>query len=210
MFGLLRVLVGVFLGLLAFLFVFKFTKTSRRSYFTIIISDILLITVLGFVPLENCVYDFKSAEEVYEYYYYAEQKAELVVEGTQSALVVGRKNDTTTLLIVPKTIHGWKIGVSSNTQKALKIFFDGIVVIIYKHNNIDDYYISVFSVNGDELTVSDDYNTKFHSMKDDTRFLNKVSVTYYGHILNYNSQYSITVNDKKIVLATNQSGDGTR
>lgn len=202
MFGILRILVGVALGIVAFLFVFKFAKTYLRRwlYIIIILSVILLTTILGFVPFENWVYSFRSAEEVYEYYYFSEEKAKLVVEGGQSDFVVGTKNNVSTFLIVPKTADGWKIGIGSNTKRIVQKLSNGIVVNVYQYKNTSDYFITILDTNGGESTVSDEYNTKFLSLERNNDSLGKTFVTYYAHITNLDPQYSVTVNDNKIVL----------
>lgn len=202
MFGILRILVGVALGIVAFLFVFKFAKTHLRRWLAIIIilSVILLTTILGFVPFENWVYSFKSAEEVYEYYYFSEEKAKLVVEGGQSDFVVGTKNNVSTFLIVPKTADGWKIGIGSNTKRIVQKLSNGIVVYVYQYKNTSDYFITILDTNGGESTISDEYNTKFLSLERNNDSLGKTFVTYYAHITNLDPQYSVTVNDNKIVL----------
>ncbi len=202
MFGTLRILVGAVLGIISILFVFKFAKTQIRGWLSIIIilSVILSITILGFVPFENLVYRFKSAEEVYEYYYFLEEKAKLVVEGEQSDFVVGTKNNTSTFLIVPKTADGWKIGIGSNTKRIAQKLSNGIVVYVYQYRNTSDYFITILDTNGGESTVSDEYNTKFFSLERYDDSLGKFFVTYYAHISNFNSHYSVIVNDNKIVL----------
>ena len=200
MFGILRILVGFLLGFIVFIFGFKFVKTQPKRWFSIIVIDILLITILCFVPFENWVYSFKSAEDVYKYYYFSEEKAELVIEGEQSDFVVGRKNEVSTFLIVPKTADGWKIGISLNDKRIVEKFFNGITVHINQYKNTNDYFITVFDINGGELNISDDYNTKFFSLEDNSEFLGKTFVTYYAHISDFNPQYSVTVNGEKIEL----------
>jgi energy-coupling factor transporter transmembrane protein EcfT len=202
MFGILRILVGVVVGIIAFLFVFKFAKIHLRRWLSIIIilSVILLITILGFVPFENWVYSFKSAEEVYEYYYFSEGKAKLVVEGEQSDFVVGTKDNTSTFLIVPKNPDGWEIGIGSNTKRIVQKLSNGIILYVYQYKDTSDYFITILDTNGGEATVSDEYNTKFFSLERYNNSLEKNFVTYYAHITNLNPQYSVIVNDNKIVL----------
>lgn len=200
MFGILRILVGSLLGILVFVLVLKFVKIQSNRRFILILIIFLLITVLGFVPFENLVYSFKSAEEVYEYYYLSEKDVELVVEGKQSDFVVGRKNEVSTFLIVPKTSNGWKIGISLNTKKIVEKFYDGITVYIYQYKNTNDYFVTVFDIHGRKLNISDDYNTKFFLSKYDNGFLGKPFHTYYAFVSDYNQQFSITVNGNKINL----------
>ena len=62
------------------------------------------------------------------------------------------------------------------------------------------YFITIFDTDGGELVISDDYNTKFYSLEKKNDFLGKTFVTYYAHMTNLNPQYSVIVNDNKIVL----------
>ena len=205
MFGVIRILLIFLLSLIAFFIILRFSKNHPKRMFRIIAVVVLLSALLVFIPFENLVYNFKSAEEVYEYYYFSEEKVEMVVEGEQSDFVIGKKNGTRTFLIVPKTSDGWRIGISLNTKKVAHKFFNGFIVNVYQYKNINDYFVTVSYIKGGELSVSDYYNTKFYSLKDG--FLGKNFVTYYAHITNLNPQYSVIVNDNKIVLE--KTGDGS-
>lgn len=202
MFGILRIFIGVILGVVAFLFIFKFAKTQMKRQLSIItaLAVVALVTVLGFVPFENLVYSFKSAEDVYGYYYLSAQKPSLVVDGNQSDLVVGQENDTSTLLIVPKTDSGWKIGIGLNTKKTVQKIHEGIVIYVYRYKNTNDYYVTVFNTNGGELNVTDAYNTEFYPLKNNNSFLDKSFVTYYAYVSDFNSQYCVMVNGDRIEL----------
>ena len=200
MFGVLRIFIGFVLGAVAFLLIFKFAKTQMKKRLSIItaLAVVVLITVLGFVPIENLVYSFQSAEDVYEYYYNSQEKPNLVIEGNQSDLVVGQENNTSTLLIVPKTDSGWKIGIGLNTKKIVQKIHNGIVICVYKHKNTHDYYVTVLNTNGGGLNITDAYDTEFYPSKNNNNFLGKSFVTYYAHVADYNSQYSIVVDGNKV------------
>ena len=202
MFGLLRILIGVVFGAFSFFLIFKFSKLKFWYWLSIgvIGAVILLITILGFVPFENLLYSFGSAKEVYEYYYFLEDDPELVVEGNECDFVVGRKNNTSNFLIVPKNTSGWKIGRGSKIKRIVQKHSNGIIVYVYQYNNSSDYFITILDTNGGESTVSDQYNTKFFSLERYNDSLGKIFVTYYAHISNLNPQYSVIVNDNKIVL----------
>lgn len=199
MFGAIRILVAFLLFLIVFFVILRLKNKQPKRLFIIIVVVVLLISLLGFMPFENLVYNFKSAEEVYEYYYFSEEKVELVVEGVESDFVIGKKNGARTFLIVPKTADSWRIGISLNTKKVVHRFHNGITVNVYQYKNTSDYFVTVSYIDGGELRVSDDYNTKFYSLKDG--FLDKNFVTYYAHITNLNPQYSVIVNDNEIVLS---------
>ncbi|MBQ4569991.1 MAG: hypothetical protein IJA62_08085 [Ruminococcus sp.] len=156
--------------------------------------------MLAFLPFENLFITFDSPKSVYEYYNLGKSNIELIVEGDDCDFIIDRKNDSDTYMIIPKTAGGWKIGVGSNTKRIVQKLFDGIVLYVYQYKDTSDYFITVLDTNGGESTVSDEYNTKFFSLERYNDSLGKFFVTYYAHITNLNPQYSVIVNDNKIVL----------
>ena len=113
-------------------------------------------------------------------------------------LVVARKDYSDTYLIIPKTSDGWKIGIGSNTKKIAQKFDDGIAAYVYQYKNTSDYFITVLDTNGGEFALRDDYDTEFVSLNNDNAYSEKTFVTYYAHISDFNSQYSVTVNGSTI------------
>lgn len=194
----LRLSICIAIGILGFLLVLKRTKRlpSRKAYLTIIISDILLVTVLSLIPVENLFYTFKTPEDAFRYYNSDVNRIELVVEGEQSDFVVGIKNNTSTILALPKTKDGWKTGTGLQLKTAAWEVSDDIMVSIYHSRGTSDFFVSIRRTNGGELTISDEYDTEFLPLSE-----NKNSyASYYGHVANLDSQYRVTVNGKEIVL----------
>ncbi len=202
MFGVLRIFIGIIIGVILIILLHKHLKKERiiLSSAIIIVFIIFVTTILGFVPFENLLYNFRSAEEVYNYYYYGETQIDMVIEGEESDFVVGTKNNASTFLIVPKTDTGWSIGIGLNTKKVTQIISKDYSVYVYQYKNTNDFFITILDTNGGELTISDEYNTKFLSLERNNDSLGKTFITYYAHISNLNPQYSIVVNDNKIVL----------
>lgn len=196
MFSIVRLAIGVVLGIWWLLIAPKITKIplKRRTSTTIIIADILLLTILNFVPFENLVYTFKSPEAACKYYNPTMDKVELVVEGYESDLVVGKEENATTIFIVPKTADGWKTGTGLNIKSVIDKHSDGIIISVYQYRNSSDYFISIIGTNGKELTVSDKYNTAFLAMEE------IIGTHYYAYLTDFNSQYSLTINGNEITL----------
>ena len=201
MFNIIRFIIGcVFLGC-SITVIKKFKVVHKRILCVVFTSiSVALVTVLAFLPFENLFMNFNSPKEAYEYYCFGKSNIELVVEGNDCDFVIGHKNDSDTYLIIPKTEDGWKIGIGSNTKRIARKFSNGVSVYVYQYKNTSDYFITVLDTNGGESIVVDDYNTKFYSLERDNDSLGKTFVTYYAHISNFNSQYSIIVNGNKIVL----------
>ena len=201
MYTIIRLLIGCTF-LVCSMIVIKNSKGIRKHIWYIAFTSlsVLLIVVLTFLPFENLFMTFDSPEAVYAYYYLGKSNIELVVEGDDCDLIIDRKNNSDTYLMIPKTADGWKIGVGSDTKRIMQKFSDGISLDVYRYKDSGDYFITIIDTNGGESTISDEYNTKFLSLERYNDSLGKNFVTYYAHITNLNPQYSVTVNDIPIVL----------
>ncbi len=201
MFNITRLIIGSVFLIFSIILIKKSKSIRKRALYAIFTCiSLLLIAVLAFLPFENLFITFKSPKEAYEYCNLGESNIELIVEGNYSDFVIGHKNDYDTYLIIPKTTGGWKIGIGANTKRTIQKFYNGITVYVYQYKNTSDYFITILDTNGGESTVSDEYNTKFFSLERYNDSLGKIFVTYYAHITNLNPQYSVIVNDNKIVL----------
>lgn len=201
MYYIIRMIIG-FIFLVCSIIAIKNFKSIRKHILYIIFTglSVLLIVVLTFLPFENLFITFDSPKAAYEYFNLGKSNIELIVEGEDCDFIVDRKNDSDTYLIIPKTADGWKIGVGSNTKRILQKLSNGVVLYVYQYKDTSDYFITILDTNGGESTISDEYNSKFFSLERYNDSLGKNFVTYYTHITNLNPQYSVIVNDNKIVL----------
>ena len=159
----------------------------------------ILVTVLGFVPFENLFVTFDSPKAAYEYYILGKTNIELIVEGDACDFVVDSKDKGNTILIIPKTADGWKVGIGLNIKRLDHKFSNGIVFDVYQYKDTNDYFITVFDTNGGESTISDENNTEFIPSKE--RYidpLGKSFVTYYAHLTDFGPNYTVTVNGNVI------------
>lgn len=201
MYSIIRIFIGcIFLGCATI--AIKKAKVIRKSIFYVISIGVslALVVILTFLPFENLFVTFNSPEAAYEYFSFSKSDVELIVEGNNCDLIIDRKNNTDTYLIIPKTADGWKIGLGSDTKRIVQKISDGIVVYVYQYKSTDDYFITILDTNGGESTVLDEYNTIFLSLKRSNASLEKTFVTYYAHITNLSPRYSVIVNGNKIVL----------
>ena len=201
MYNIIRLIIGC-IFLVCSIIAIKNFKSIRKYILYIVFTglSVLLIVVLTFLPFENLFITFDSPKATYEYFNLGKSNIELIVEGEDCDFIVDRKNDSDTYLIIPKTADGWKIGVGSNTKRILQKLSNGIVLYVYQYKDTSDYFITILDTNGGESTISDEYNSKFFSLERYNDSLGKKFVTYYTHITNLNPQYSVIVNDNKIVL----------
>lgn len=201
MYSIIRLIIGcIFLGCSTI--AIKKTNVIRKSIFYVISigMSLALVVILTFLPFENLFVTFNSPKAAYEYFSFSKSDVELIVEGNNCDLIIDRKNNTDTYLIIPKTADGWKIGLGSDTKRIVQKISDGIVVYVYQYKSTDDYFITILDTNGGESTVLDEYNTIFLSLKRSNASLEKTFVTYYAHITNLSPRYSVIVNGNKIVL----------
>lgn len=201
MYNIIRMIIGC-IFLVCSIIAIKNFKSIRKHILYIVFTglSVLLIVVLTFIPFENLFITFDSLKAAYEYFNLGKSNIELIVEGENCDFIVDRKNDSDTYLIIPKTSDGWKIGVGSNTKRISQKLSNGIVLYVYQYKDTSDYFITILDTNGGESTISDEYNSKFFSLERYNDSLGKNFVTYYTHITNLNPQYSVIVNDNKIVL----------
>lgn len=201
MYNIIRLIIGC-VFLVCSIIVIKNSKMIRKRILYIVFTglSVILIGVLAFLPFENLFVTFDSPKAAYEYYNLGKSNIELTVEGDASDFIIDRKNDADTYLIIPKTADGWKIGIGSNTKRIVQKISNGIVLYVYQYKNTSDYFITILDTNGGKSTISDEYNTKFLSVERNNDSLGKTFVTYYAHMTNLKPEYSVTVNNKKIVL----------
>ena len=201
MFYIIRLVIGCLFFVCSIVVIKKLKTNYKRLLYTVFASiSIVLVVVLYFFPFENIFVTFSSPKTAYEYYNFGNSNVALIIEGNDCDFVIDEKNDSNAYLIIPKTIDGWKIGIGSDTKRISQTITDGITIYIYQYKNTSDYFITVLDTNGGKLNISDGYNTKFQSLEHHDDFLGKTYTTYYAHIPNFNSKYSIMVNGNTIVL----------
>jgi hypothetical protein len=151
-------------------------------------------TVISFIPIENQFITFNSVEAVYEYVDSTDNPIELVVEGEKSDFVVGKKESNYSLIIFPKTDEGWKIGLPMQTKLFCSNFTDDLIFNVYKHKNIEcDFYITVKSIDGEIVSISDNLNSKFEYSDTDS----SIKRIYFTRVEAIDENYTITVNGKE-------------
>lgn len=201
MYAIIRlILTFIIFGCLALLFRKNKKYRKRVLYIVFASMSVFFYVVSMFFPFENLLVSFDSPKSAYEYYSFDRSKIELVVEGEHCDFLVARKGSSETYLILPKTEDGWKIGIGSHTKRIVQQQSDEVVVYVYQYKNTSDYFVTIFSTSGGELTVSDDSNTEFFALERKDDVLGSTFVTYYGHIANLTSQHCVTVNGNEIML----------
>ena len=206
MFSIIRLIGGgIFFG--CSITIIKKVKISHKRilYIVFALVTLLFITVSAMFPIENFLITFDSPQKAYEYKF-GKSNIELVIEGDNCDFVVDSRNRTYTYSILPKTEKGWKIGNGINIKKIATTYSEEISITVYQYKNTNDYFINILDTNGGEVIIIDDYNTKFYSLENENDSANKTIVNYYAHIVDFDQEYSVTVNGKEIVFK-NKIGD---
>ena len=172
----------------------KHIKLIIASAFTVI-----CVAIFSFIPIENFVYTFPSPETAFRYYT-GIQNVDIIVEGTQSCLVVGARNNSHTLLIIPKGEDGWKIGLGTDTKLISNRIIDDSIILIYQHGSSTDQYLSITNLNEESITLSDAYDSSFVPLIQNEVQPDRSHATYFANIPNADKPYWICVNGKIITL----------
>lgn len=193
MYMLIRLLIGSMLFVCGALVIHKLSFTAkRRKYIIAAIMSVVFITFLAFMPLENILYTFDSAEIAFQYYTGA-PSVKLVVNGENSTLIIGEKENTDIVLIIPKTENGWEIDTGASTKMKSQTIINDAVVYLYQHQTSGDYYISIVGVHDSELELFDSHNSVFYPMK----CVNGINA-YYASISVPDHQYWLCINGSVI------------
>ena len=170
-------------------------------YIVSTVLSMVLAIVLMFVPFENLFVTFDSPKAAYEYYILGKSNIELIVEGDACDFIVDRKSDVDSILIIPKTADGWKIGIGLNTKRIVDKLSNGISLSVYQYKDTNDYFLTVFDTNGGESTILDENNTEFIPLEErHVDPLGRTFVSYYAHMTDFNPKDVVVVNGNKISL----------
>lgn len=170
-------------------------KNKQRVMRGCLIGFGVLYILLGFLPLESIFFRFDSPTSAYEYRN-PDAEAMLVVEGDESAFVIGQRDETELIMMVPKENGKWLVGAGSEFNTVAYRFNGEVTIYIRQCKKTNDYYISVSEVTGKEIHIVDSKNTEFVSLRRETDLFTK----YYAFIPDYDENYWITVDGEQIEL----------
>ena len=172
------------------------SKATRKLLLRIVVcvAGSVFTFILAFIPVENLFITFSSPVKAYEYWNFGKTNIVLTVEGTESTFVVDRHDNTNTVLIIPKTADGWKVGIGTYVRIVSQTITDRVYVDVNQYKNTNDYYLFIFDSTGGEAVIKDAYNTEFQSFKQVDNKLNKTFFYYYACVPEYTPEYSVTVN----------------
>ena len=197
MFGVVRItLGGIFFALLSVLIIkIKLPHKKQLIIASLVIAFVMIIT-LSFVPFENAFITFNSPEASYKYTKLGKSNIELVLSGDHSDFIVDSEGEyERTYLIVPKNSDGWKIGLAINTKKIDQLFIEDITVNLYQYKDTNDYFITIIGFTNKVQKISDSCASVFYPLEKESASSEMVSKCYFAYVREYNSDYSITIDD---------------
>ncbi len=186
--------------IVSFFLMIKRMRIHKRSrYLAVLIIAFILLSLSALVPFENAFVTFSSPESAYRYIYM--DKAKLVVEGEESALVIGKEKDAYNYSIIPTSNTGWKLGLGLDIKTSISNSSSNEVAIwVTQYKDSEEYYITVFDRNGAACDITDNRNSKFYhldksSVRDDETFY-----IYYVYVHNLDDEYALIVNGKTYLV----------
>lgn len=200
MYEVIRLFFGVIVFLVCVLLIGKFAGIRKQHAYRIsIIVALFLPSLLYPVSVENYFVTFSSPEAAF--HYMNADKAELVVEGEESAWVIGE--DVTDM--ISKSDTGWKLSVSEGAE----MISHGIspketVFYVDQYEDTDDYYVTVLAPEWGSAGVTDNRNSQFYYLTDDDEILDTTYYTYYAYVHDLDDEYVLIVNGEVIPVLDRQ------
>lgn len=176
-------------------------QKRNRMYIIAFFATSILITILSIVPLENAFITFPTAEEAFAYRSTA--KLAVVVEGKDSALVVGQKKDKIIESIIPRVNDGWKISSVLQEKTLLQAFDESYIIYTYYTNENSDIYVRITNTTGKPIDISDNNNSVYVCLDGDEMSDDSIS-TYYAFINRSQESVEIYINGKVYPISTPQ------
>ena len=198
-FSLVRNLFIIIFTAVCFLFIIKSNIVNKRKWIvTSFLMSIVLVGLSYIGPIENAFITFPTAESAYNYS--KEGSVKYIIEGEESDLAIGKKeNDkayANILAIIPKTNDGWKLSTLGDLKRVTSSSLRGVSIDVYQYKNSDDYYIMVYCLKNNTLELTDNRDSKFEYFEGK----NGTNQTYCTYIHCFDEEYVITVDGNPILF----------
>jgi len=201
MFWILRLIVGALI--VTSIYYMKRRISGNVSLGSYLIAAIIIISLLGLIPFENIFYTFDSPEDAYAYASSNAFVLKHVIQGTDSALVIGESDDGEYRIIVSESKNGWKLGIGLSAFPIKNIIFNGYFVQVFHHLGCNDYYIEVYSHVYD-YTITDSLNSEFMQVESDYSNSDGTFTTYYAVIPFKDENYTLYIDDTEYYVFQNE------
>ena len=192
----IRLIFWTIIVLMCFFLIKKHMRVHKnRWYLMLFIIACILFSLSALIPVENAFVTFSSPQSAYSYMYM--NKTKLVVEGTNTAFVIGGEGKDSSYTIIPRSDTGWKLGPALDVNTSISKFSSNKVKIyVDQYKDSEEYYITVYNANGAAAEVSDSRNSKFYHLDKSSNGDDETFYTYYSYVHDLDDQYTLTVNGK--------------
>lgn len=181
------------------------SKMSKKKKYIIIILIIVFFVSFIFVdikfPIENYFINFKTPQKAFSYYNNGIILD--VIEGSESALIIYKDDDSSGISIIPKSDDSWQINpfFSYDTVYKKKLYTKEIDcdVTIFQSKKTDDYYIEIDNwFTAQKVNISDNRGTNFLCFEESSAEITIKSYTFYAYVEDIDDNYTIQINDEII------------
>lgn len=172
-------------------------RIKACSVFLIIISLLISVLIPPFA-IKKEIMTFDDPESALMYY---ENKDDLnvvaKVYGKESCMMRFYEARTYDFGFSKQTDEGWKlVPLHFSSYKTIYNEILGAKsIVVYHIKGTQDYYVNISAFSSDEIAVTDNNGTVFHTYSDDNCIL------YMGYVHNLGDEYKIFVGDETVVLS---------
>lgn len=141
MYSLIRILLflAVFLILIVLISKSRY-RSNRKTYILSAVICFILCSLLHGLPIENYIYSFGSAEDVFSYTNW--EKIQYIVDGEDSCLVVYETSPSTySFSFIGKEKDSYKILPQYSAKMISHKSDENGIIDVYRVKNTDDFYI---------------------------------------------------------------------
>lgn len=190
MYNIIRYSLSVLIGIFACILIVKFTSANKRRWCILAMMVALILGELScLLPVENAFISFPTPGKAFNYY--QNKKADIVVEGKNSAFVQSSSDGE--IGIMPRSSDGWKIGTFCDIKDFPVKVDDKVIVELFRYKNTDDYYIFVSNHMNKNYKIADNRNTQF-------KCFDKSPNEYFAYINKIDNQYRLIVDGEEIPI----------
>lgn len=182
------------------IFITKKLKMHNKRVLKISAAIVCLVIciALNFIPIENLFITFPTVQSSYKYSNTG--NADLIINGTETDLVISGNKGSNNVLIIPKNNEGWKIGRGIDTKAFFHKNINSVSIRVYQYKDTQDYYIILTDMVGILDRVSDSMDSVFESREINVGSSNESYFEYFAYVNHLDENYSLTLNEEIIYI----------
>ncbi|MCH5298016.1 MAG: hypothetical protein J1E85_10165 [Ruminococcus sp.] len=197
LYSIIRFIIVILLFFVLFFIIYKIKPKTIKLF---ILLDFILVSLIGiflyWYPIENMFINFSSPQDVFTYTNTGEIND--IIYGDNSCMIVYSDNSGLQTSFFKIDNDSYKIITFAqyNSQKFLSKDNTSAEFITLK--GINDCYCfgSIYTTNN--IKITDNLSSDYFTFQIDDNLYN-----FYGYISNYNEDYTLFVNDKKVNFIKN-------